>query len=146
MWNAQSETGMKNKKVGASIIFLNNANQILLFLRDDKPGLPFPNCWDVLGGGVEVGETPLECITREMHEEIGVKLENPHLFDVYDMPDRIEYTFWQRANFDIGQITLTEGQCLKWFTQGDINSMTDKELAFGFKSIILDFFRQKPFE
>lgn len=95
---------------------------------------------------MEVGETPLECITREMNEEIGVKLENPDLFNIYDLPDRIEYTFWQRANFDIGEITLTEGQCLKWFTHSDINRMTDKELAFGFKSIILDFFRQKPFE
>jgi 8-oxo-dGTP diphosphatase len=66
MRSTQGETGMKNKKkMGASITFLNTANQILLFLRDDKPGLPFPNCWDVLGGGVAASETPLECITRK---------------------------------------------------------------------------------
>ena len=85
-------------------------------------------------------------LTREMNEEIGVKLENPNLFNVYDLNDRVECTFWQRADFDIRKITLNEGQRLKWFTEREINRMTDKELAFGFKSIILDFFHQKPFE
>ncbi len=147
MWDTQSGFGMKSKKKsGTSILFVNNANQILLFLRDDKKDIPFPNCWDVLGGNVEAGETPVECIIREMKEEIGIEFKNPYLFGVYDMNDRVECTFWQRADFDIRRITLNEGQRLKWFTEKEINKMTDEELAFEFKSIILDFFRQKPFE
>ena len=147
MWNAESVFGMKGKKKkGASIIFLNNSNQVLLFLRDDKEEIPFPNCWDILGGQVEEGEAPIECITREMHEEISVRLKDQTLFNVYDMDDRIEYTFWQRANFDIARMVLHEGQRLKWFTKEEISRMPDKELAFGFKSILLDFFHQQPFE
>jgi 8-oxo-dGTP diphosphatase len=135
---------MPSKK-GASILFLNHANQVLLLLRDDRQEIPFPNCWDALGGHVEEGETPRECITREMNEEIGKSLKDPRLFNVYDMEDRIEYTFWQREDFDIDEIHLNEGQRLKWFTEEGIKRMSDEELAFGFKSILLDFFHQKPF-
>lgn len=147
MWKVKNTFGIKHKKIiGTSIFFVNNANQILLFLRDDKKSIPFPNCWDALGGNVDPGETPLECITREMGEEIGIKLESPNLFNVYDIRDRIECTFWQRANLDIKKINLKEGQRLKWFTEKEISAMADTEVAFGFKSIIFDFFKQKPYK
>ncbi|RLC55082.1 MAG: NUDIX hydrolase, partial [Candidatus Cloacimonadota bacterium] len=57
------------KRSGSSIIFVNDKKQILLFLRDDKAGLPYRNMWDVPGGHVEENETPKECIIREMKEE-----------------------------------------------------------------------------
>lgn len=135
-----------SKRQGTSIIFINSENKVLLFLRDDKEEIPFPNCWDVLGGRVEDGETPEETIVREMYEEIEVELHDPPLFNVYEMDDRIENTFWQRADFDISKTPLHEGQRLRWFTQEEINRMTKNELAFGFKSILLDFFHRKPFE
>jgi hypothetical protein len=37
-----------NKRKGTSIIFVNDKKQVLLLLRDDKPGIPYPNMWDVL--------------------------------------------------------------------------------------------------
>jgi 8-oxo-dGTP diphosphatase len=100
----------------------------------------------VLGGNVEEGETPLQCIVREMKEEIDFDLENPSLFKVSDMDDRIEYTFWQRENFNLDNLVLTEGQRLQWFTKKEIAAFTDHELAFGFRAILLDFFDQKPFD
>ncbi|MFH0995918.1 MAG: NUDIX domain-containing protein [Pseudomonadota bacterium] len=131
------------KKKGTSMIFLNDADQVLLFQRDDKPTIPFPNCWDILGGHMEEGETPAETIIREIEEEIGLKLHNPVLFKVFDMADRIENTFWQRANLNIATQRLNEGQRLKWFTENEIRSMTNDQLAFGFRSVLLEFFRQK---
>lgn len=133
------------KKKGTSMIFLNDADQVLLFQRDNKPTIPFPNCWDILGGHVEEGETPAETIVREIEEEIELKLHNPVLFKVFDMADRIENTFWQRANLDIATQRLNEGQRLKWFTEDEIRRMTHDQLAFGFRSVLLEFFRQKPF-
>ena len=62
------------KRKGTSIIFVNDKRQILLFLRDDKPGLPYRNMWDVPGGHAEDGETPEQCIVREMQEEMGLSL------------------------------------------------------------------------
>ncbi|MBC7864020.1 MAG: NUDIX domain-containing protein, partial [Bacteroidia bacterium] len=42
----------------AAIIFENEENKILLYLRDNKPGIPFPNHWDLFGGHIEEGESP----------------------------------------------------------------------------------------
>jgi 8-oxo-dGTP diphosphatase len=43
-------------------------------LRDDKPGLPWANMWDLPGGGREGAETPLDCLIREVREEVGLNL------------------------------------------------------------------------
>jgi 8-oxo-dGTP diphosphatase len=130
---------------GTSIIFINNDFKVLLLKRDNNKNIPFPGYWDVPGGHVEEGETPQECIIREMKEEIEKEIKNPVLFNTYDMRDRIEYTYWLKVNFDISDINLHEGQYLKWFSENEINNLSDKELAFGFGSILEDFFKQKPY-
>lgn len=130
------------KRLGASIIFVNDKREILLFLRDNDSTIPFPNMWDVLGGHVEQSETPEACIVREMKEELGVALEGFQLFSVTEFSDRIEYTFWKRTCLDIDKVTLTEGQRLKWFTWQEA---THTQLAGGFNQIVDDFFEKKPF-
>ena len=57
------------KKI-AAIIFENNEDEILLYLRDNKPTIPFPNHWDLFGGYVEEGETPEQALVREVKEEL----------------------------------------------------------------------------
>jgi 8-oxo-dGTP diphosphatase len=134
------------KKESATIAFLNLSNQVLLILRDDKPEIPFPNKWDLLGGNFEEGETAEMCIVREMREEIEFDLRNPALFKTYDLPDRIEHVYWQRAKIDIQKTPLHEGQRLAWFSEEEIRSMEEAEIAFGFRQILLEFYREKPFE
>lgn len=132
-------------KKGTSIIFINNDFQVLLLKRDNNKNIPFPDYWDVPGGHIENGETPEECIVREMKEEIEKEIKNPVLFSIYNMPDRIEYTYWLKVNFDISDINLHEGQYIKWFSENEINNLSDKKLAYGFGSILKDFFKQKPY-
>ena len=135
------DAGSKHR--GCSIIFVNDQNKVLLFLRDDKPGLPFPGTWDIPGGHVEESETPDQCIKREMHEEIGLELNDFSLFQVYDFADRTEYTFWKKANLDIDPIQLTEGQCLKWFSAEEAEQTA---MAYGSNRILRDFFRKGFFD
>jgi 8-oxo-dGTP pyrophosphatase MutT (NUDIX family) len=45
------------KKI-AAIILGNDKGEILLYLLDNKPGIPFPNYWDLIGGHVEEGKRP----------------------------------------------------------------------------------------
>lgn len=125
------------KHTGCSIIFVNPQNQVLLFLRDDKPGLPYHNRWDVPGGHVEPDETPEECIVREMKEEMNIDLEDFHFLCRKEFTDRTEYTFWKEIELKIEEINLMEGQRLKWFTQDEA---AETELAYGFNEIVEEFY------
>ncbi len=125
------------KRQGASIIFVNDKNQVLLFLRDDKPEIPYPNMWDVLGGHVDQDETPEECIIRETKEEIDFELKDFQFLCEKDFDDRFEFTYWKKVNFEIEKINLMEGQKLQWFSR---EQATKTELAYGFNEIVEEFF------
>lgn len=58
---------------GAKIALLCDG-QVLTILRDDKPDIPYPNMWDLAGGGKEGLETPFECVQRETFEELGITI------------------------------------------------------------------------
>jgi len=130
------------KRKGTSIIFVNDQRKVLLLLRDDKPTIPYPNMWDVPGGHVDDGETPEQCIVREMKEEMDLTLEEFERLSVMEFTDRVEYTFWKRANLDIEKIDLREGQRLRWFTELEARN---SKLAYGFNEIIDDFFKKAAF-
>ena len=49
-------------------------DRILTILRDDKTTIPWPNMWELPGGGREGDESPFECATREVYEELGIHL------------------------------------------------------------------------
>lgn len=58
---------------GAKVaIFINE--EILVYRRDNKPDIPFPNMLDLPGGGRENGETGAECVARETFEEFGINI------------------------------------------------------------------------
>jgi 8-oxo-dGTP diphosphatase len=130
------------KRKGASIIFVNEENQILLVLRDDLPDLPYANMWDVPGGHVEQNETPEECIVREIQEEMNLVIDEFKLFSVSNFTDRVEYTFWTRADFDINDIELAEGQKIRWFTETEARKA---QLAYGFNQIVASFYKEAPY-
>ncbi|HWR01828.1 MAG TPA: NUDIX hydrolase [Chlorobaculum sp.] len=125
------------KRSGASIILFNSRRQVLLFLRDDRPDLPYPNMWDLPGGHVEEGETPEACIVREMQEEIETDVTRCRPCSVYDFPDRIEHIFFMEMDADAESIPLHEGQRLQWFSSDEIPKL---QLAYGFDVVLSDFF------
>ena len=49
-------------------------DKLLAILRDDIPTIPYPNMWELSGGGREGQETPFECVAREVFEELGIHL------------------------------------------------------------------------
>ena len=50
-------------------------DRILTILRDDKTTIPWPNMWELPGGGREGNESPFECAAREVYEELGIHLD-----------------------------------------------------------------------
>ena len=49
-------------------------DKLLTILRDDKENIPWPNMWELPGGGREGDESPFECAEREAYEELGIHL------------------------------------------------------------------------
>ena len=65
------------------------------------------------------------------------------LFSLMEFDDRIEYTYWTKADFDINEINLTEGQKIKWFTELEAKDLV---LAYGFNRIVEKFYYEAPFK
>ena len=51
-------------------------NEIFLFHRDNKPECKYPLCWQIVGGGIEEGESPEEALKREVREETSYKIKH----------------------------------------------------------------------
>jgi 8-oxo-dGTP pyrophosphatase MutT (NUDIX family) len=147
MWEASLLDGTANtRRVGTGMLFVNNSDQLLLYLRDDKERLEYANRWDILGGHLEGTETPLQCICREVKEEIGVEVKNPFFYCHFTSDGTEQFMFWKKADFDIDTLTLTEGQRLKWFSKQEINGMRDDEFAFRFGKFLRDFMQKQPWK
>ncbi|HZD41331.1 MAG TPA: NUDIX domain-containing protein [Terriglobales bacterium] len=101
----------------AMVLLFDPHGRLLVYLRDDKPDIPFPNHWDFFGGHVEEGETPEEALVREVEEELGIELERWNFFRRYvctegDAYPNIKYLYWARIDQTAEELTLYEGQRL----------------------------------
>ncbi len=57
------------KRVTAAIIVKKNH----IFLAQRPAGDPLAGKWEFPGGSIEPGETPEQCLTRELCEEFGIR-------------------------------------------------------------------------
>lgn len=103
--------------VGAKVALVCQG-QILTYLRDDKPGLPFAAMWDLPGGSREGDESPETCLLREVEEEFGLRLTPAHLhwrrvFPSMLWPDRpaLFYAGVLTPNEVAAIVFGDEGQC-----------------------------------
>ena len=103
------------------VLLFDRYNRLLIYLRDNKPDIPFPNHWDFFGGHVEEGETPEEALIREVKEELGVELANWKFFRTYvctkgDAYPNVKYIYWAKIEKSPQELALYEGQMLRSLT------------------------------
>jgi 8-oxo-dGTP diphosphatase len=116
--------------------------KVLLNLRDEKPGIPFPNHWTLPGGRVESDETADRAAKRELHEETGLELPLSY-WKIYERchPDENivveQHVFVGEIDDATPQLVLGEGQALRFFARNEISSLS---IAFGFKTLLEEFF------
>ena len=58
---------------GVKVALINHGN-VLTILRDNIPNIPYPNMWDLAGGGRENEESSYETMRREVQEELGIDI------------------------------------------------------------------------
>lgn len=63
---------------GAKIALLHDG-QVLVYERDNFAHIQFPGFIDLPGGAREEGETPYACVTREVMEEFGIKIDRTNI-------------------------------------------------------------------
>ena len=130
----------------AAIILENDSGELFLALRDNKPMIPFPDCWDLIGGHVEEGETPEQALIREYGEELGLTLKEYRFFREYvcrkgdDAYENIKYIFCGKINIPIEEITLYEGQYAKYFKREEIQNLTFANII---KTVVTDYIAEK---
>ncbi len=108
------------KKV-SKIILINSKKEVLLHRRDNKRGIPFRGYWDLIGGGLEEGESYLEAIKREIKEEINCKVKNIEQLKTEYIPERKQELthFVGYVNVSLEKITCHEGTGLVSFFKID---------------------------
>jgi len=125
----------------AAIILENDKGEFLLYLRDNKPDIPFPDHWDLIGGHVEEGETPEDALIREVKEELDIDLKDYTFYKKYecltgDAYENIKYIYYGKINLPIKEITLLEGVRPQYFSREEI---PDIKFANILKSIVMNY-------
>jgi 8-oxo-dGTP diphosphatase len=123
----------------------NKNNKTLMLHRIKKENDMHEGKWNGLGGKMEAGESPEECIIREVKEESGLTITNPFLHGFITFPafDGLEdwYVFlFTVTNFNGDLIDSNEG-VLKWI---DNEKVADLNLWEGDK-IFLKWLSEKKF-
>jgi len=125
----------------AAIILENDKGEILLYLRDNNPGIPFPDYWDLIGGHVEEGETPEGALVREVKEELDIDLKEFDFYKKYecysgDVYENTKYIYTGKINLPIEKITLLEGVRPQFFSREEIPNVRFANIL---KSIVMEY-------
>ncbi len=86
-----STSPLKMADAVAALILVENDGYLMQH-RDLKPQIWHPGCWGLFGGAIESGEDEVAALTRELDEELELKLASPR--------------FFARFTFDLGGIDL----------------------------------------
>ncbi len=70
----------------ATLCYLKRENHTLMLHRIKKENDMHAGKWNGLGGKVEAGESPEECVIREVREESGLHIRNPQLKGILTFP------------------------------------------------------------
>ena len=98
-------------------------DKLLTILRDDKASIPYPNMWELPGGGREDEEPPFECVQREIFEELGLKLEEAAIDWAKEYQGMLDPE--ETSIFMVGTITQEDFASIAFGDEGQAYQMMD---------------------
>ena len=114
----------KIERGSATIIIVTPQKKYILQHRDDFPNIEFPGYWSFLAGWIEVNETPMDAIKRELKEELTkINGSEPKFGEIEFLgsgmrQDRpwTEYVFSVIVYTPVTLLKINEGQRVEEFT------------------------------
>ena len=111
----------------ATLCYIRNKGKTLMLLRNKKENDMHEGKWNGLGGKIDPGESPEECVIREVREESGLDIANPKLKGVITFPafDEIDdwYVFVFNANEFKGELIDSAEGYLQWIREKDLTKL-----------------------
>ncbi len=109
--------------IQVSCAIIEKEGTILAALR--SPIMDRGGQWEFPGGKVKQGETPKECIIREIEEELGIIVEPFEQLSevVYDYGDKQICLIPFRCHWISGRIHLLEHKEVKWGSKFELKSL-----------------------
>jgi len=108
----------------ATLCYVRKGGKTLMLHRVKKREDVHEGKWNGLGGKFEQGESPEDCVKREILEEAGLKIRNPRLKGVLTFPDFAKeedwYVFVFTASSFTGRLLDSDEGNLAWIKDGDL--------------------------
>ena len=87
------------------------------------PNEKSPGLWEFPGGKIEKGETPIECIKRELKEELNINAEIGDLVTKYnyDYPNVSYLLYFFKIKSYVGEFKIIVHDKLEWVSLNDFH-------------------------
>jgi 8-oxo-dGTP diphosphatase len=111
----------------ATLCYVRKNGKTLMMHRVKKENDYHQGKWNGIGGKFGQGETPEECVIREVEEETGLKIKFPHLhglltFPMFDGNDDW-YVFVYTANEFEGKLIDSKEGNLAWIPNDELTNL-----------------------
>ncbi len=112
-----------SKPIAVAAAIIEKAGKVLAARR--KPGSHMAGLWEFPGGKIEKGETPEECLSRELAEELGITTmvgafigENTH-----DYGTKVIRLLAYQVEHITGDFQLIDHDGLRWLALDELDSV-----------------------
>jgi 8-oxo-dGTP diphosphatase len=110
--------------IDVTAAILTQAGRVLIARR--KAGASRAGMWEFPGGKVRPGESPEECLTREIREELGLEIAVGKFFgaSVHAYADRSIRLLAYWARIEAGALVLNDHAEVKWVRCDELGRFT----------------------
>ena len=96
----------------------------LILAARKREGLHLAGCWEFPGGKLEKGESPQDCLEREIEEELGIKIRAGQVLLTVEhaYKDKTISLYVMNGSVLSGQPRILAGRGFKWVQIGDFRN------------------------
>ena len=112
--------------IESTLCYIKKDDSYLMLHRTKKKNDVNEGKWIGVGGKLEAGETPEECVNREVYEETGLKLSSYSFRGIINFASEgweDEKIYLYTSDSFLGELTECKEGVLEWINEGDIFSL-----------------------